>query len=216
MNDRQNVISNIAPNPTAGNGYPLVPPRLGRDVFYCFNDADVAAVIQRRRNAGLATASGNEPRAGQIFPGRIVADFGTPLVTHLHIREQIAKGVYVPTADDVPGRREVVIDKQLAVHDEAPKHWAANIQVYLDGYDTFWATSRSQFDPDKHGRWVQVVNGVDEKLPQDVGAHQPSHDEWKARSQAEHDIQFRPDAKGHWFFPEPEKKSRREIRNFTD
>lgn len=76
---------------------------------------------------------------------------------------------------------------------------SANLQVWLDGTDTFWPTSRSPFDPEKSGqnRYYLPDDGDREitleeyqKIagPNDVGAGDA----------ARVAIEFEPDARGHW------------------
>ncbi len=49
---------------------------VGTRVFYMLNESDVKAIIQERAAAGRATAHGNDPREGNVYPGVIVASFG--------------------------------------------------------------------------------------------------------------------------------------------
>lgn len=35
-----------------------------------------------------------------------------------------------------------------------PSTSTANLQVFLDGTDTYWATSRAEGEPGEHGRWI--------------------------------------------------------------
>ncbi len=109
---------------------------LGHRVIYKLTDFDVREIIQKRRGAGTATASGNDPREGDEFPAIIVKEFVG----------------------------------------------AANLQVFLDGTDVFWATSRSRFDTAAHGSW----DGEAEAARLAAG-EEPNPENWI------------PDAKGHWF-----------------
>lgn len=110
---------------------------LGAAVLYTLTDQDVREIIQQRRDAGLSTKRGNDPRAGQTYPAVIVKVF--PAVT------------------------------------------IANLQVLLDGTDTFWATSRSRFDPREHVRPLFTDS------PNDLGVHD-----------GEAKPTWMPDARGHW------------------
>lgn len=87
---------------------------------------------------------------------------------------------------------------------------SVNLQVFLDGNDTYWPTSRSEFDPEKHGRrryFLPAPEGSEleaagenteltfeeyESLagPNDVGAGRSSFGDVR--------IVFEPDARGHW------------------
>lgn len=177
-----------------------VTPRLGSLVLYTMNEADAKAAIQKRRDAGFAARSGNEPREGDTYPAIIVRDNGMDPKEHARIRELIASGKY---AEDTLEKRSILvedeyrsdegrarlIEQQLANHDASPQAASVNLQVLLDGDDRYWATSRSEFDPEKHGRWVQVSHGNDLELPSGLPTEADKLSE---------DIVFRPDAKGHW------------------
>ncbi len=137
--------------------------RIGLRVLYMLTDYDVREIRAERQKAGNATAHGNEPGEGSIYPGIIVADWS------------------------VDG------------HTDA----SANLQVWLDGNDSFWPTSRSEFDP--------AVHGVRHYLTQDhdggAFTREITFDQYQ-RLAGPNDVgmgeatavvtTFEPDARGHW------------------
>lgn len=113
--------------------------RVGMRVLYMLNEDDARAIVIRRLNAGRATRSGNDPHEGQVYPGVIVADWFYPLESDAQ-----------RDPSDVEARR---------------RNFSVNIQVFLDGEDSYWATSRSQYQlapgepldehaPNQRGHWV--------------------------------------------------------------
>jgi len=108
------------------------PGRIGRRVLYCLNDADVREIQWQRQLAGKGSRNGNDPKEGQVYPGVIVADF------------------YSPLASD---EKRTVEDRQTRLEQSS-----VNLQVFLDGNDSYWATSRSQWIPGKEinplGHWI--------------------------------------------------------------
>lgn len=143
-------------------------PLLGARVLYTLNDQDAASIVQQRNAAGKATLRGNDPRAGDVCTAIIVRVFG-------------------PTdpkwEDDFEGRPDYEQASLLSAWNsfERPENRHVNLQVFLDGNDTLWATSRTQFTPDVHGRRVLLES------PNDLGAHD---DEAPTR--------WVPDPRGHW------------------
>ena len=146
--------------------------RIGRDILYCLGTFDAAEIIRARRAAGNATQHGNDPKAGQWLPGKIVADFGSTRADWEHIRET---------------HRSFMTEEQLAVtYEETLSTQSVNVQVQLDGNDTYWATSRQEFNPDTMGRHV-LPNDV--AGPNDTGA-----------VEADYSPFWVPDPEGHWIF----------------
>ena len=72
----------------------------------------------------------------------------------------------------------------------------ANLQVFLDGTDSFWPTSRSMFQPDGHGRRVPVVDG--ERVTEAELARLAGPNDVGAGEAARVTYEFEPDARGHW------------------
>ena len=114
--------------------------RVGTSVLYKLSDADVKSIIARRLSAGRGTFSGNDPREGQELPALIIADWA---MYGSDLEEKFKAGVLTDGAG-------------------TPRSWAdhvreasCNLQVFLDGTDVYWATSRSEFDPSKHGTFAK-------------------------------------------------------------
>jgi hypothetical protein len=107
------------------------PGRIGRRVLYCLAENDVHEIVQKRRASGSAQRSGNDPREGQVYPGLIVADFFAPL----KISDLGPEGT----------------EERLAIlNADRLKYSSANLQVFLDGNDSHWPTSRQMYDPAQH------------------------------------------------------------------
>lgn len=192
-----------------------ITERVGQTVIYTLNEADVRSIVHSRLAAGTAAAHGNDPRDGDSYPALIVRDFGysgTPQAIQeradayhrtLAARYRRSQGQTDAEALAEPGWPSEYTDmseKDFAAHlaDALAKFTveaanqartaSVNLQVFLDGIDVYWATSRSVFDAESHGRWVQVVDGVDHDLPSGIN-----------RTGQEEDIEFRPDRRGHWW-----------------
>lgn len=126
---------------------------VGTRVLYMLSEGDVRQIVQERLAAGRASAHGNDPREGQIFPGVVVAAFGES---------------------------------------------TANLQVFLDGTDAYWPTSRGRFNPESNGRTTYELDGEAitfefyQQLagPNDVGAGESAVDRVVKT--------FEPDARGLW------------------
>lgn len=101
--------------------------RVGARVLYMLSEPDARDIFQKRRQAGWATKTGNEPREGQVVPGIIVADWYHPL-----------------TASQLPDA-ELTEEKLAALNAERQAASSVNIQVFLDGDDGYWVTSRSMW-----------------------------------------------------------------------
>lgn len=144
-----------------------ITPRVGETVLYTLSEMDAKQIIQNRRDAGISTARGNDPHEGDTYPAIIVRDFGQS-------EEQYRSGVArakqghtdqwrkahgLETENDVPGFWTALrdMDEQafalwlerweadLAPYD--PDSGGCNLQVFLDGNDVYWATSRSASKP---------------------------------------------------------------------
>jgi hypothetical protein len=111
-------------------------PTIGRTVFYRLSEQD-AAEINRRRTTGQSIAARM----------RVVTDFGKdgaeitawPAGAQAHIGNAVEAGHVFP----------MVIVKTWGSTEDS----AVNGQVFLDGNDTFWATSRMRGDQDGHWQW---------------------------------------------------------------
>jgi hypothetical protein len=135
-----------------------VTPRLGSIVLYTLSEFDARAIAEQRRDSGRATSRGNEVHEGDTYPAMIVRDWAVAPEEQARIRAKTARGEYLPEIlRNVPGveddklRRERVgfIAKQLAAYDSTNASASVNLQVFLDGTDVFWTTSRTQFDPER-------------------------------------------------------------------
>lgn len=102
------------------------PPTLGRVVLYTLTEGDAAQINKRRKDfaAFQKTIFGNSPAPGELGATGHVGHVGN-----------------LATVGDVCPAMVVRI-------------WGTccNLQVLLDGTDTFWATSRSEGD--KPGSWA--------------------------------------------------------------
>ncbi|MET9123026.1 hypothetical protein [Streptomyces sp. NPDC004528] len=88
-------------------------PTIGSIVLYALGQQDADEI--NRRRAGRVTRTGNDARAGDVYPAMIVRIFG-----------------------------------------DTPKS-AVNLQVFLDGSDSHWATSRTLGEGHFHWAWPERV-----------------------------------------------------------
>lgn len=107
---------------------PAVTPTVGRIVHYTLSEADAKA-INRRRSDFLAFRSN---LSGPSGPGQAGADGH---VAHI--------GNHASTGD---------VCAATVVRTFGPSS-AANLQVHLDGNDTYWATSRCEAIESTPGSW---------------------------------------------------------------
>jgi hypothetical protein len=128
-----------------------ITPRLGAIVLYTLSEQDARQIIDERRRAGLGTFRGNDPHEGDTYPAMIVRDWGGDEET----RAKYAAGE-ITKADEA---RTVITLSQ------AIDTWSCNLQVFLDGNDTLWVTSRSKFTPapegydaDPKGHWSENIS----------------------------------------------------------
>ena len=156
---------------------------VGLRVQFMLNEGHVKAIAERRMSIGKANYSANGPREGDIVAGVIVQDW------------------YHPTAQmDTESTGDWL--KRL---DEASKRRAVNIQLHLDGTDTFWVTSMQQFDPTIHvsmlkPQTVEEIEDGDEPERTNVYVHgKQTVEYWEDQGYSDPE----PDARGHWWFPTP-------------
>ena len=116
----------------------FVSPRLGKRVLYTLSEADVHSIGQQRLAAGQSARNGNPVREGDTYFGVIVKDN-----MQLDLYERVLAG----EIQDGLGR---VLEAESWM-----ASMSANIQLFLDGNDSYWVTSRSEFIPEQHGRWAR-------------------------------------------------------------
>jgi len=141
--------------------------RLGHSVIYVLSEHDAREVVARRLDAGRGTSRGNDPREGQHYPALIVADWyqEIPLPSTvgdiqwivgaehdgIHGPETTEKIVAWQTAHGIAPDGKWGPECEAALQIERQNAASVNLQVFLDGNDVWWATSRSLFLPGKHG-----------------------------------------------------------------
>lgn len=197
-------------------------PLLGLRVIYTLNADDVRAIVQNRRQAGQAVHRGNDPREGDMHPALIVKCFG---MTGDEIKARVGQmckeyaesKAFInegnPHAATRHGRELVERFPTMHQFDAHVKQVAeglakqaasagVNLQVFLDGNDTYWATSRSEYDPEKHGAIDKdapdlallgvMAEGADQKEIDEV---ERQNREALERHRANY---WRPRPEGHW------------------
>jgi hypothetical protein len=120
----------------------FAPSRLGQTVRYCLSDDDVKQIIENRRAAGTGVARGNDPRAGQAYPAIVVRDWADA-VTRMKNR-QAWRAVEL----GAPGPADLISNG--LTEEQFVTTASCNLQVMLDGNDTYWATSRTLYRADAH------------------------------------------------------------------
>ncbi|MDF2915919.1 MAG: hypothetical protein K0S70_136 [Microbacterium sp.] len=136
-----------------------IHPLLGAHVLYTLDDNDVRQIVNNRRQAGQAAQRGNDPRAGDVLPAVIVKVFGSPSLEAM--LDQVVPELTEPVEASL---------REAWKAQERDRH--VNLQVHLDGNDTLWVTSRTEFNPEQHGRRNdadQDVTGVGRWIPDPRG-----------------------------------------------
>jgi hypothetical protein len=169
-----------------------ITPRLGATVLYTLNQADVDAIMTRRQNLGTVLAGiiarRNDVRDGDTYPAIIVKDHAS---THEENKDLASRHVerWYPTDPSklaegtkpaTRQERDEAYRRTLVNLDQIAAEATCNLQVLLDGTEAYWATSRSQFDPEKHTsrRGVAVEDG---KVVEDNGEPDP-RGHWQYRA----------------------------------
>lgn len=112
-------------------------PRLGAIVLYTLSETDVREIVQRRREAGLGSARGNDPHEGDTYPAMIVRDWAQgPEERKAYLNGKVTDG-----------------DGSVRTWRATLTMWSCNLQVFLDGNDSFWAASRSMGELGEKGHW---------------------------------------------------------------
>lgn len=127
------------------------PGRVGSRVLYCLAEYDVKDINFKRQQAGAATRNGNAHKEGDIVPGIIIKDWNA------HLDLDWARDHIFDSAGETLPDDELV--KRLKIfNDERERTSSVNLQVFLDGNDSYWLTSRGMYLPDVHdtekGHWV--------------------------------------------------------------
>lgn len=108
-------------------------PSIGRIVHYTLSQQDADAI--NRRRADFEAFRSNF--SGPSDPGQAGAD------GHIaHIGNHAAEGDVCPA---------------MVVRVFHPETTTANLQVHLDGNDTYWATSRTEGEGPSHWAWPERV-----------------------------------------------------------
>jgi len=178
-------------------------------VRYTLTESDAREIRSKRLVAGSASRSGNDAHEGDTYPAMIVRDWMTQSLEEVTAATRklwldpdsgwgLDKLFSLSLDPDSPADLEQIerhiADAARELHGQQVANATQNLQVFLDGNDTHWVTSRSEFDPAKHGRWVHHVRGEDHALPPEM---QSAYSQNGTPDDSE-DIQFRPDPKGHW------------------
>lgn len=163
-----------------------ITPRLGAIVHYTLTEMDANVLSRRRIDAGQAVRAGNPLEEGMTFPAMIVRDWASDFKSYLDT-------LYDTSPDYVENLSKVDEWTERQKHLERVAMQSVNLQVFLDGNDSGWMTSRTELNREKHGHWVQRIDGLDHLLPQD-------HQRMLLSGEAtpERDFVFIVDPRGHW------------------
>lgn len=129
------------PEETEINDPIFAASRLGATVRYTLSEHDVKVIVERRIAQGTAAYKGNPPRAGQSYAALIVRDWADPAL-RAKLREAEHQKRW-----GAPGEPTVA---DALTEEQYVKGASCNLQVFLDGNDTYWATSRSLYQADYH------------------------------------------------------------------
>jgi hypothetical protein len=147
---------------------------VGKRVLAMLSKSQADEIRTKRLARGLAAGNGNDPHEGSVYPGVIVADFMQP-------------------------RFEREGDAGYALR---RKQAPVNIQVFLDGTDSYWLLSASMFDPELHvsmiapekdGMTGAELQFAGKRINVYVHGQQPIS-YWEEAGYTDPE----PDARGHW------------------
>jgi hypothetical protein len=120
-----------------------VKPTIGRIVWYTLTSQDAEEINRRRRDAeGFRRSAMNGPPSEAGGPGRSG-----------HVEHH---GNDAGAGDEYPAMVVRVFD---------PAATAVNLQVHLDGNDTFWATSRMEGDGPGTWAWPVIAREPGDRPP---------------------------------------------------
>lgn len=166
------------------SGSTNITERVGRTVLYTLTADDARYIMERRRQLGAAQASANDVRDGDTYPAIIVRDFGLSMTVeavaerrhettrHLSAQYRMSQGDIDTGEHGYPVEFATMSEREFQTHlaeklelytraqREAAAAASVNLRVLLDGYDTYWASSRSLFDPKTHGRHLRTENST--------------------------------------------------------
>jgi hypothetical protein len=208
-----------------------ITPRLGQIVRYTLSESDAREITQKRIAKGTAAAAGNAAEEGATYPAMIVRDWCYEPGTARAVAERNLTGSWnapggEPNQDALEALTEEEITEEASRLRAASANTASvNLQVFLDGNDTHWVTSRSEYDPSTHGTWAKDAPEFVAAKPNDIEEffghpkNHPDHAGWKpdshherqyaeamadleARTERERQAHrakwWRPDPRGHW------------------
>ncbi|MCI3271386.1 hypothetical protein [Streptomyces cylindrosporus] len=104
-------------------------PTIGRIVHYTLSQQDADAINKRRADAHNLNAAGVTLASQALGP-------------QIHVGNHAFEGDVYPA---------------MVVRIFHPETTTANLQVFLDGNDTYWATSRTLGDGPSHWAWPERV-----------------------------------------------------------
>lgn len=115
---------------------------LGAQVLYTLTRDDCDLIMQQRMVAGTAQRAGNAPHPGDTYAATIVRVWGSQSL------DEMTRAA-AQTNDGLTSAVLSSINEAWAAQ-ERNRH--VNLQVFLDGNDSLWAPSRTEYDPARHGR----------------------------------------------------------------
>lgn len=119
--------------------------RLGRSVLYTLSKADADNIRAQRLAAGNGTLRGNDPHEGDTYPGLITRDWRMDVAQEAIVRDKTWAGDYATRENLSAKDREAHRDYQMRSLDATLESASCNLQIFLDGNDTFWALSVSRY-----------------------------------------------------------------------
>jgi hypothetical protein len=156
---------------------------VGKRVLVMLHSGHATEIRQKRLQRGLASGNGNDPHEGSVYPGVIVADF------------------FQPVTPEGAERLEWTEEKRAEHNADARKKAPVNIQVLLDGTDSYWLLSTSMFDPELHVSMIAPEKDSTGKELQHAGQRinvyvhgQQPISYWEEAGYTDPE----PDARGHW------------------
>jgi hypothetical protein len=176
-------------------------PNIGRRVLYMLNKADADQINQQRATVAKSIGLTFEFDPAQLEINQHRDAKWQEVSARMDLIRSLRSGNGADEGRIYPG----VIVSQWGQS-------AANLQVFLDGIDSYWPTSRSEYRGDEapdlsmdnssamtytaHGRWHYTINSEEV----DAAAYKASFD--SADATLERSQTWEPDARGSWIFAE--------------
>lgn len=164
---------------------PLADSYVGLPVAFMLTQYQVDEIVKARIAKGKSTYRANDVHDGQIVAGIIVNDW------YKRVTDE-----WIADHPDMATQAKLDDERRSA---ERP----VNIQILLDGDESYWVTSATRFDPEKH---ISMLNVDGNRINVYIHGKQQM-DYWLENDYTEPEA----DARGHWWFPADTFRSQNQL-----